>query len=453
MTTFTFGVGFQRALLRLCMIDEPFGHKAMEYLHPGYFTAEPLGWIFKTSKAYYEQYGMPCTDVPLRELVRKAPVEKIALYSTEVESVVALGYVSEEAFVKDQLQEFVKRNLFAAAHSESAKLYNEGRQDASYDLMQRAMDNIRLVTFAPDDRVWLYDELPKRQAQRQRKALDPTSGVYTTGVSLLDSILNGGIHLGEVFVMLGDAKVGKTTWLINMGFVCARVCRAPVLHMNFEGSTDLVTARYDACHSAELYTSVKQGDITPRLYREMVAEYYTLRRLNVIRTVNHWNPTVLDVDKELATLKAQGFVPEMIVLDYQGLMRQRPGVRANSETAIQIESAKDTKHLANRGYAIWTADQVQRPRSKKEDPEMVLRARDIADAYGKVRIADGWGSLNATRDEKNNGICRLLWGGHRAAPVGRLFRLENDLNRMRMATRAEVIKYTPSTVSHGGPTS
>ena len=123
------------------------------------------------------------------------------------------------------------------------------------------------------------------------------------------------------------------------------------------------------------------------------------------------------------------------------------------QITIQIESAKDVKHLANRGYAIWTADQVQRPATKKEDPEKVIRARDIADAYGKVRIADGYGSLNATRDEKNNGICRLLWEEYRDAPVGRLFRLENQFDRMRMGTRAEVIKYTPPTVTHAGPAS
>ena len=70
----------------------------------------------------------------------------------------------------------------------------------------------------------------------------------------------------------------------------------------------------------------------------------------------------------------------------------------------------------------------------------MLRARDIADCYAKVRIADGWGSLNATQSEKEKGEMRLFWEGYRDGNVGKLFRLQCRFDRMRYGVTATEIE-------------
>jgi replicative DNA helicase len=433
----SYDVSFQRALLRLCMIDAPFNAQAMRYVEPSFFTTPALGWCYRAITRYREAYGGCATDAVMRTEVGKAPEAHRSIYAYEVEQIIKCGVVPESDYIRTELTEFIQRNLFSRAHAASADLYNDGKYTEAYDLMMKANDEIRLVTFDPPDRSWFFDEFKERQQARYLRSLDPTEGVYTTGIGIFDSILNGGLHRGELFYILGDAKVGKTTWMINKGAIACRVCRVPVLHINLEGSRQLVEDRYETWFARDLYTRVKSGNINARIHRELQAEYYSLRQLLVIRSYGKdWDTNILSIMAELEELKSQGFVPEMIIIDYGDLLGARPGVRADSPTQVQLASAKDMKKLANMGYAIWTGSQVQRPKAKKDNPDAVLRARDIADCYAKVRVADGWGSLNATQEEKDSGYLRLFWEGYRDGMVGKLFRLECQFDRMRYGISA-----------------
>lgn len=426
MNTFSFGVEFQRALLRLIQTDEAFCFRAMSYVEPGFFTTRSLGWAFTVMQKYYLAYEMRMTDLPLREAALKNPE-----HAAEVEAIIEVGQVAEADYIRAELREFIRRNIFARSHEESQKLYNAGQHGKAYEITCAAMDSLRQVEFDIPDRSWLFEELPERMRSRFKGTRDPTEGVYPTGMDAVDDCLNGGAKRGEVHLVIAPPKAGKTIWLINQAFVITRVARKPVLYINLEGSTRLITDRFDACFSTELYTAVRRGEIRPNLYREMTEEYRQLRGLCVVRTLNDWDVNILHVTAELKSLEAQGFIPEAIMLDYVDRLRSRNQV--GSETQHQIDSMNDTKRLANRGYLIWTACQSQRPKEGDEDREFLLKASQIADAYGKIRIADGYGSLNATRAEAARGECRYFLENYRDGPVGKVFRLHNETDRMRIA--------------------
>lgn len=438
MTHFEFGVEFQRSFLRLLMLDEAFCHKAMTYINPGFFTVRSLGWVFASMQRYYKEYGVRCTEIPLREAGRREPV-----YASEVEAIIAIGFVSESDYIKAQLREFVRRNLFARAHEESQTFYNDGQHAKAYDVMCEAMDKLRSIEFDAPDRSWFFDEIEGRMRRRLRT--EPTDGVYPMGIEQIDDLMNGGPKRGETHVVIGEPKIGKTIWLINQAFVATRVCRVPVLYVNLEGGTKLIEDRLDSCYSTEFYHNVRRGEITPKLYREMIDEYKALRRLMVIRTLNDWDVNILHIDAELKELESEGFKPEVIYIDYVDLMRSRH--RVQTETAHQTDAMKDIKRLSNRGYLVWSVCQSQRSKEKDEEKERILRASDIADAYSKIRIADGYGSLNATKEEQIRNECRLYWEGYRDAKVGRMFRLFNDSDKMRLATK--VVEEKPKTSSTG----
>lgn len=435
MKQFTFGIEFQRALLRLAMTDPSFCHKAMQYVQPSFFTSKPLGWIFTRMRKYYREYETKISEMVLRE-----QAQSDAGYVIEVEAVIGT-VVTDAAFLRDQLREFVCRNIFARAHEESQKLYNEGKHTAAYDTTCKAMDELRAVDFDTVDRSWLFDELPMRMKRRYRDARDPTEGVYPTGIDPVDDIMGGGAKRGEVHLIIAPPKAGKTLWLIDKGFVTTRVVRKRVLYFNMEGSTKLIEDRFDSCFSTELYTHVKRGEIRPALYNEMVEEYRQLRGLLVIRTVNDWDVNILTLSSELKELAAIGFEPEMIIVDYQDLMRSRN--EAGTETQHQIDSMRDLKRLANRGYCIWSACATQRPKEGDEDREFLIKSQNIANAYDKIRVADGYGSLNVTNAEKEKGECRYYFENYRDGAVGRVYRLTNQNDRMRIGVKAEEEKYEP----------
>lgn len=436
--TFEFGVPFQRSILRLCQIDEGFNHRAMKLLDPGYFTTEPLGWIFKSMRDYYSEYGVRCTENPLREMVRKVDAEKAPRYGLEVENVIGVGWVVEDAFIKEKLKDFLQRSMFSRAHRDAAVLYNEGKLVDAYDVTQRTMDEIRKITFDSVDRSLFFEQFDDRQKARAMQALDPSGDTITTGIPELDEVLEGGIHVGELYLIIAYAKIGKSTFLVDQGFTAVRVERVPVLHVGLEGRREQTENKYDTLFSGELYTAVKRGDISVRSYQEMIAEYKLLRGLLIIRHLTDWNVNILDIDAELKENRTQGHVPRLIIVDYLDLLRSR--TRASSESEHQLAAARDLKQLANRGYAVWSASQAQRPRKNADDKEHVVKSYDIADSFAKIRIADGYGSLNATNKEQKEDQMRLYWENWRDGPAKLYLRMQNDRSRMKLGVKREVMK-------------
>ncbi len=431
----SFDVGFQRGILRLAQIDESFSHKAMNLVDSTFFTTEPLGWCFTTMKRYQDTYSMRCTELPLRDALRYAPAESITTYAREIDSLAALGNVPEAEYIKAELREFVRRNIFATAHAQSARLWNEKKHDDAYRVMREAEANIERVKFEEEDRSWFFEDFDERQKKRFRETMSVADNTFTTGIPELDNVCDGGARLGEVWLMLGEAKVGKTTWLCNQGFNIIRVHKQPVLHCQLEGMRKETEAKYDALFSNELHAKVRRGEFDGRIMRELLDEYARLKELLVIRAFTDWDVNILHIQAELRSLRAmRGFKPKGLILDYVDLMRSRTPSRDNSETKHQIDATRDLKRLTMvEELATHTASQLQRPKTSQETEERILRASSVADAYAKIRIVDWIGSLNATDEERKANILRLFSEFHRSHPMNRLYTLTNDFDRMRIA--------------------
>ena len=434
---FTFDTAFQRSILRLMMVDDAFASHAMRWLSHEMFTSQPLGWIYRTFSEHWTLYQMRCTELVLRDQVRRLPPDSALRYSSEVEQVIALEGVPERVWIKTKLAEFVKQAIFARAHTEAVKPFNDGDMETAYVRMATAMERIQEVDFDKVDRAWLFDELDARQRVRARAQMDPGLGRFVTGLPQLDQLTDGGVHLGELWAVFAYAKRCKTTWLVNQGFNATRVYRRPTLHLLLEGRIEMITARYDACFSGELYAKVKRGEIESTLYYQLQQEYLEMRKLMVIRRLDGWDNTVDDIRAELHYLKSQGFVPEMMITDYADLGRKRDAGSNESETGHQVAFSRDLKRLhENENIAGWTAWQAQRPPKGAHTRAHVLSSSNVADAYAKVRVVTAYGSLNATDEEMDAGEMRFFMEGHRDAPVNKIWTITNDLARMRMITSA-----------------
>lgn len=444
----SFDVGFQRAVLRLAQVDEAFAHRAMQLLDQAFFTTAPLGWCFTMMKRYYDAYGMRCTELVLRDSLRlHAPPEAIAGYAREIDEIVALGIVPEADYIRTQLAEFCKRNLFAIAHKSAASLWNENKHDEAYRMMSEAHEEMQRVSFEDEERSWFFEEFDERQKKRFRETLGIEAHIFTTGILPLDEVTDGGGRLGEVWLVLGEAKIGKTTWLCNQGFNALRVHKEPTLHIQLEGMLHETEAKYDSLFSAELHAKVRRGEFDGRILRELHAEYARLKGLLVIRALTDWDVNILHIEAEHRALMARGFRARCLVVDYVDLMRSRHTIRDGSETKHQIDASRDLKRFVMKNEMLGhTASQVQRPpKTAAEDAERVIRARDIADAYAKVRIFDFVGSLNATDEERERGEIRFFAEFHRSHPMNKMYTLYNDFSRMKLAKRVEVkAKRTPS---------
>lgn len=423
------------------MLDEGFAVRAFKHVDASYFTTRPLGWVWTTMNAYWQKYMVRMTDVPLRDALRFVEPENVTSYSNEIDAITSITYVTEHAYIREALADFCKRSVFAQAHKQAQDLYNAGKPIEAYDVTQRALDRIREVTFEDENRSFFFEEFETRHKQRIIKNATGFQHVYSTGIGPLDDACGGGAVEGEVWLVQGYAKAGKSTWLINEGFRCLRMHREPVLHIQLEGKREQTEARYDTRFSGEFYTEVRKGSITPSLYRDMIDEYRRLRGLLVIRAMTDWDVTALDIESELKTLAARGFKPKMLICDYVDLMRSR-NKRVDSETQHQLDATRDLKRLTlNWSLVTHTVSQTQRPKEDADEHEHVIRAAKIADAYAKIRIVDFVGSLNSTRAEREKGISRFYAEMHRDNPMGFLWRLTNDIERMKLGVTAEQIEF------------
>lgn len=446
LTAFPFGVEFQRSLLRLLTEDTAFAHTAIPHLLPGYFENEVLAWAYNILVKYRDKYdAIPSLRVVIDETKRlDASVREF--YRLTIEQV-AQADMSAELWLRDQCLDFIKRNIFVRAMQESTISYNTGKVREAYEVMMHAADKIFNTDWKPVDRGFFFNNFSQRYAQRLGK--DPLSDSIPTGIHELDHVLGGGLSKGEMGIWMAHSKRGKTTMLINHGVQAVRRASRNVLHLVFEGAREQVEARYDTVFAQESYYLVKTSGISRETFERMQYDYRMFTDKLVIRGfTEEWEYTVSDIHEELRELKKlYAWIPDLIIVDYGDLLRGRGDFR--TETQHQTAAFRDLKSLANRGYGLWTATQPQRPKDDIDSKTDLLMARKIADSYGKIRIADFFGSINQTKEERMSKTMRLFAEMYRDNEAGKVITVYADFDFMTIANLRETnISVLPAPV-HG----
>lgn len=431
---FPFSLEFQGMLVKMLLEDREFAAGVAEHIQPAYFQSSVHRWAWHTALAFRGRYGgFPTIGhlISAALQVTDGSREVMAAALDQLRGVV----VTDVEALRDQTLDFVRRCIFRQAVIDGRDLFNGGKFDAAYDLMRERMDQISGVTWRTARRAWLGEGFIDRHIQRQDA--DQAQRPVVTGIPALDLVLEGGLRPGELGAWIAYPKHGKTTLLINLGASAVRVQRKRVLHCVLEGSLQYVMDRYDTIFTAEAYSAVKRGDIDAAKYARAVQELAALKRCMVVRDfTDGWDANATHLDDELKTLRqVYGWEPDLIVVDYVDLLRGR-GRDYASATAEQKDAAQDLKTLANRGYAVWTASQVQRPKSPDfETVPHLLYSRDIADAYAKVRIADFIGSINQTLQEREQQTMRLFAELYRDGEAHRVIEVRTDFSHMTITGR------------------
>lgn len=427
--TFPLGYEFQCQLLKLLTVDSRFATSIFKYLRPEFFENQVLQWAMDVLIKHRDRYNqLPSLHVVLDESRRLGPDHQ-AIYRATVESVIATP-IRDDHWLRDQVLDFIKRGIFVKSFHEAKASYNSGKVTDAYDTMQKSMDELQRATWDPAARTFFFEDLSARMVRRTEANL--AAEYIPTGFPTLDKILGGGARKGEAHAWVAFPKVGKSTLLQNHGVAAVRNALRNVLHIVFEGRMAQFEDRYDAAFSQAAYADVKRGIVDADAYARLRQEYQMYRQCLVMRDFTHrWENTVLDIQEELLALKRDyNWVPDLIIVDYADLMSGRNGPY-RGEREKQKDAYRDIKSLANRGYAVWTATQAVRPDEKDDVTQHLLKARDVADAYDKVRILDFIGTINQTLEERRLHAMRLYPDTARDVQLnGQAFAVVDDRSRM-----------------------
>ncbi len=425
-----FGSDFQKRVLSLCMKDPAFATKCFSYVESSFFEPGPLRWLYHCIVSHFEKYRKLPDPVVLVEEIKSLDKDKQLLHVTVVKSVLDVVDTNSE-YVRDKLTEFIKRNLFVANYTKAGEAWNEKEVEQAFKIMSDGMHKIDSISFSHIDRSYFFKDYPVRQATRMSSEISGNTK-FITGISALDTITDGGLARGELGLLCGDAKAGKSIGLNHMAFACCRSKQGKVLYIVLEGSRRLTEDRLDTRFAEELYKLVKRGEINAGAESKMLREYEALSDYMVVRGMtDKWDYSVLDVDGELEELAAVGFVPDILVIDYMDLLRPRSYDASEPPYMQQTRVAQDLHTLATRrNMAVWTATQATRPKGRENDPTFKLTAKNIADSYGKVRTCDLFITINFTDDEYRNGVRRLWVDRYRDNEAQKEVTMNVDFHKM-----------------------
>lgn len=437
---FTFDLKFQTKLLKL-MIDDPVVLiKSVMYVKPHYFETKWLEWCFKKTVEYYNTYQKVATEIVLVSEVSKLdPVKENLLEYLSVVKQVFAENVNEPEYIIDRLEEFIKRNIFIGKMKDVVVLYNNNKFDEAVKKTEECWNQVSQINFENSDRTFFFRDVNDRMLKRDSK-LEKNNVKFTTGVFELDEKIYGGLEKGELGIVVADAKVGKSIFLINKGAAAALSRTAKVAHFNLEGKDGQVEDRYEARILNKDYNDIKYNRI-------VASDYKFYNQLNdnlmICNMTKSWNYTVLDIENELKELRTHNFVPDTVIIDYGDLLSPRLASRDNSYQAQQ-EVFRDLKTLASRyNVEVWTASQVARPplgSNPQTDPNFFWSRRNLADCYAKVRIADLLITLNVTDQEKMENKMRIYVDAYRDSECGQKIYINTNYKNMQF--------YVPGPISY-----
>lgn len=415
--------------------DPPFGRVISEHVRPEYFEHPPLAWMASVLREHVEQYGRPPSELVYETKLRDLPPEQSQLYAPTVSEFRKLQ-VPDGGWIRDTATEWAKQQVFARAIRDSASLYNAGKHSDAYDRMMRAMDEIHRQSAEAEAESWFFEEFSERQVGRNQNLTG--SRYIGTGIPTLDNVMGGGLAPGQFGIWMAYSKVGKSTMLANLGAVAVRAYYRNVTHFVLEDDLRLIADKYDTIFSGATYNAVKKGEVDESRYAQLMEEYQFLRRKLYLKKFEWGTTTVKDLHATIRDLRTKhGWSPEMVVVDYADLLRGSL-TSHDDKWSSEAEAYAELKTLStsDHGYAIWSAAQAKKPKDPNYDTRPhELKSSEIGGRYEKVKVANFLASLNATRQEREEGWLRIWVEATREGKGGALITVPVDFERMLFGQR------------------
>lgn len=427
-----FGPDFQRVLVRVC-VDDP-GLRSLVHRFTSTrqlaFTDPASAWAW----SIVGRYDRP-SILHLKTEARRLPAVDPARMG--VESILSATDYRDREYVAEQIVDWARRQVFMAGFEEAREEWNKGNATAAYDTMRTRMDELMSIKLDTADRGWFFEEFDDRQERREIVAAG--EDYFPSGIDKIDLDMDGGLSYTQLEVPLAYSGIGKTFYCVQRGRICARM-RRRALHLVLEGGRAGTEDRYEAAFTDSIYREVKRGEFDERTLFVLRREYAIYRENLVIRGFNDrqaWRVSFEDILAELQELRQQrGWVPDLIIVDYGDLV-WAPGDDDRQRQKIafrQLKTLAERREFrGHRGYAVCAPSQAVRPTKGADNREHVLKPRDVADCYEKVRVADAIITINRTTREKEHRIARVHLGKYRDAEDGRTVRVRTDYAKGQFA--------------------
>jgi replicative DNA helicase len=417
-------------LITLMCHSNEHGKVVAGLVQPHQFENEVHRTLAQRAAEYWRQHGQAPgaahTADLVDDIISDPNNKRAATYRGVLNNMLALwdngintAYVLEEIHAFRRMQEF-KRALLQSADALSAKQHLAiGEVE---DMWRQLLRQQPRPAFERGERL---DDIDGFVAELRRQ----DEREFNSGIALLDHRYVVPTR-GLLSLLLGAVSAGKSWYLINVGKWALRQ-HQKVLHITLEMPSRSVRGRYHQNFHALARWPEKLTTIVTRLQLDdagqlvgfarqpLTARFCVdrdpqlakqLKRLyrypHLLRNllVKFFPPQTLTVSQLQAYLDqlelVDKFVPDLILLDYVGLMK----TAADNQRIDLGRTVMELRALASeRQCAVVTAHQVNREAQKAK----IIGREHVAEDFSMIATADFVLLLNASEREQQLGLARL----------------------------------------------
>lgn len=411
-------VEFQRHIIALLMVDQQFLVQSMDLIKPSYFSNKAHRETCKILFRLFKEYRMlPKRSFLMQELRDELKADKAKLaHVGEITSLYDYFEPGLEArqYLSDKILFFAK---IQAAKEAANKMFKElEKAPESEETWSKICDIWKkaLNTDRNYDIGLKYFESIKERYERMREE-DNSTEIFVVGKEGIDKeIKGGGYKRGEMITIIGGSGVGKSVELtciaaenIKRGKKCA--------YISLELSEDRVAERFDSILTgANIHCLYDQKDEIFSTLEEMVEDKKD-KNLIVIKHFPGKSADVNTIRAYVQQLKFNGFVPDILIVDYIGEMKFPVAVPKHEAMEVAVA---ELRGLADEEQ-VFLATAMQPNRGSKEAQKAGrIEEEHLADSFGQIRPVDGAFSLNQNESEK-------------AVQLGRMFVIKQRFGKSR----------------------
>lgn len=409
--------GFMAEIFKLMFSDEVIMRIASEYLKYELIPKEWSGYKFILREAiiqYTEKNKLPsigaiCQKFADEDVVQDAAkeIKKAALIDREI--------------AIDQLQSFVKETEFELLSRKVHDLYEEGKKEEAIRVNAEESQRILEMSFRSKSGGFqsvfgsFHERMVERRMENDMIVEKPIKVPF--GIDRLDDVSFGGMEMGDTTMWIAQSGKGKSTILKWHGYSAA-IRGVPVLHIQLEGGVKACMQIYDQLWSAQSYSDIKSGNISPKDRKKIEQAIKEVKELSsdieVYGFKKFGQASMGDV-RQLCYdyFNTHGKFPGLVILDSLDLVKTGISKKIDSDPDHKKEKlqtcAQLLKNLADEiGAPIITATQTSDvPFEVWNNPDKVIDRSYTEGDKTLVKPFSFVFTLNMTIEEKANATARI----------------------------------------------
>lgn len=375
----------------------------------------------KINQWYFQKLSsstVSLTPVTLREeLIKESRVKLIdkdllPQYAEAYRIVSNPPVPSEVDYINNHMVNFIRRQACVRAVLESPKLLEDGKfEEIEQSIIAAANAGADIMSLGLD----YFGSYQSRIANRVNREHERK---LSTGVPELDEYTFGGLKNKQLGLVIGGTGRGKSLFLQWVAKVAVMLGKR-VVYYTFELSDEDMADRFDS-----MFAHVKPNalqDNSSIALRELSKYNKRFGSSLFIKEYPEGEVTVPEIKSNLMQLTAQGFMPDLVIVDYVDLIKpHRVYGDMSQEHAVVIQSLRGlAKGLNTR---VWTAGQLNRSGMSMETPD----ASAIAGGVSRLFTCDLGIFMAQTNEEREDEIMRLIIEKNRNGRAGRTIKLDTE---------------------------